>query len=79
MIDQFQIKYYKYESRITEQISPYGKVWIYKFEPRKDSQKKYFMSIFNRETRQWYELYSADCIPRSFKLISKKELFLELL
>jgi len=57
----------------------YGKVWLYRIEPNKDPTKNYYVSIFNRKTHKWCGLYPIDYIPPGFKLMNKKELFLEML
>jgi len=74
-------KYYKYitEPPHTHDLSlEYGKVWIYKIEATTGLQK-YSLSIFSRKDHIWYELCSIDHIPEQFKLLNKKELFLNLL
>jgi len=76
-------KYYTYnitEPPYYDDLSlEYGKVWIYKINLTSTSHPRYLLSLFNRRTREWEKLWSTDRIPRGFKLINKKELFLEML
>jgi len=47
--------------------------------PRPETKYKYNMMVFNRNTRQWINVGLVPIIPQQFKLLTKKELFLELL
>jgi len=74
-------KYYKYVSTtiFSKFLTVYGKVWIYKLTISKNPLRKYDVLIFDRITRKWSSCFGFNCIPRGFELMSKKEMFLELL
>ena len=77
------IKYYKYVPRgpVSRRPWPYGTIWIYQLEPNSDLQVpgEYQLSIFNRNTRQWVKLVPCNRVSNNLKLLTKQELFLELL
>jgi len=43
------------------------------------SFNKYYVHLFNRDIQKWIEVGTYNTIPKGFKLLTKKELFLELL
>jgi len=59
-------------------IETYGKIQIYKITFNKKAPK-YAMSVFHVKKHKWIQIRSYYYIPTHFKLINKKELFLELL
>jgi len=58
-------------------IDPWGKTRIYKVEFLTPSQ--YCISVFHPQEKIWYNIGKSNFIPFYFKLMSKEELFLELL